>query len=249
MPRPFHLIAHNPNTVDEAIAALAAGANALKSDVYYADNNFYVMERIPVWSKILAPKKGPLLADYLSNLQARILESQISAKPLHLSLILFDTKNLDRFPVSKLFTAAKASFSLSSLKLGVTTGNKKCLSNFKDFAPAENELIGIDRGCGIADAHRFFKGLNTRYTYANGTSLPLIPTTAPIYLDEIVAAIQLRDSANAVKPALVYSWTVNSKASMRNYLRLGVDGLITDKIADAVSVLAEAEFAVRTIMA
>lgn len=83
------------------------------------------------------------------------------------------------------------------------------------------------------------------YTYANGTSLPFLATTLPVYLNQIKSAIQLRDSDLKIKPTLVYAWTVNSASSMRTYLRMGVDGFITDKIEMAMKVFGEEEFVER----
>jgi len=57
MPRKFYLIAHNPNKVDEAVACLRGGANALEPDVYFENGDFYVMEIVPLISKIFPPKR------------------------------------------------------------------------------------------------------------------------------------------------------------------------------------------------
>ena len=243
MPRSFYLISHNPNTVDDAVNELKAGANALEPDVYFADNNFYVMEMVPLWSKLFPPKKGPLLADYLTGLQKKITDSLTTPTPLHVALLLLDTKNLDQYDVNTLMEVVRTNFTLANVQLIITTGNKKYLPRFTNFTPKNNnEAVGIDGGCNAADADKYFKPANIRYTYANGTSLPLIATTAPTYLNQVRAAIQLRDGSNPSLPIIVYAWTVNSKSSMRAYIRLGVDGFITDKMKDAMSVIAEDEF-------
>jgi hypothetical protein len=242
-PRPFYLIAHNPNTVDKATACLAAGANALEPDVFYTDNNFYVMGMVPLWSKIFPRKKGPLLTDYLNELQTKIFTSQTTNPPLQLALLLFDTKNIDQYVIDKLLEVVRDNFTLPQVRIGITTGNKNFIYRFKAFSPKSlNEIVGVDGGCSAADADSFFQRAKMDYTYASGTSVPLVATTSPKYFNEIRAAIQLRDSSNAYKPTMVYAWTVNSKESMRAYVRLGVDGLITDKIMDAVGVISEPEF-------
>lgn len=242
MPRPFYLIAHNPNSVNDAVKCLQQGANAIEPDVLFKENDFYVMEVIPIWSSLFPPGKGPRLADYLMQLQEKIIASQGTDKPLKLSLILFDTKNIDRYNVNTLFEVVRAHFNLPDVRWVVTTGSKKYLPAFARFIPnAANEMVGIDGACSAGDADIFFQGRKMNYTYANGTSLPLITTTAPVYLNQIKSAIQLRDSDQKTKPTLVYAWTVNNANSMRAYLRLGVDGIITDKISQAVKVLKEAQ--------
>ena len=241
-PRPFYLIAHTPNTVDVAAACLAAGANALEPDVYYTGNNFYVIQGVPVLSKILPLKKGPLLADYLTGLQTEIFISQITDNPLNLSLILFNTKNLGENEVNKLTEIARANFTLPNVRLEIVTGNKKYLDRFVNFSPKKPSEMAEMEGCASVDGNRFFQQAKTNHTYANGTRLPLMSSSSK-YLDEVRAAMQLRDHTDEVNPILVYARTVNSKTSMRSYLRLGVDGFITDNINDAASVIAEPEFA------
>jgi hypothetical protein len=243
MPQPFYLIAHNPNTVGDAISCLATGANALEPDVLFKDNDFYVMEMVPIWSKLFAPRKGPRLADYLKGLQGKITASQTTAQPLRLKHIFFDTKNLAQCPINQLYDVIRANFTLPGVTFSITTGNKKLLPGFDGFVlKATGDTPGIDGGCTAKEADLFFQRLKMNYTYANGTSLPLVSTISTGYFMEIMTAIQLRDNGNAVKPSLVYAWTVNSKDSMRAYLSLGVDGFITDKIGNALSVLSEPEF-------
>jgi hypothetical protein len=244
MPRPFYLIAHNPNTVDDAVDCLAAGANALEPDVFYKDNNFYVNEVVPLWSKLFPPKKGPRLVDYLTGLQDKIVASKTSERPLYLARIFFDTKNMEQYHVNLLYDLIRASFTLPGVAFSITTGNKKSFSSFNGFLlKAASDTLGIDSGCSAKEADQFFQKMKMSYTYANGNSVPLLSTISTDYFTEIMTAIQLRDNGNKIKPTLVYAWTVNSKDSMRAYLSLGVDGFITDKIDKALRVLSEPEFA------
>jgi hypothetical protein len=251
MKRPFYLIARNPNSVEEAVACLAAGANALEPDVFFIDNDFYIMDIAPLWSKLLTtPKKGPRLADYLTELQFVIRASQDSKNPLRLARILFDIKNLSPFDLNQLFAVVRSSFSLPGVALGVTTRNRKQVGSFNHFVPKdERETVGLDGGYSAKDAHDFFKEIRMNYTYASGPTEPLASSTTRDYFIEIMTAIRFRDSSSAVKPNQVYAWTVNSKDSMRTYLSLGVDGFTTDKIEDALSVIAEPEFAGKFVLA
>lgn len=244
MPRPFYLIAHNPNTVEDAVASLTAGANALEPDVFYKDNDFYVNDVIPLWSKLFPPRKGPRLADYLTGLQDAIVKSKTSVRPLYLVRIFFDTKNLEQYHVSLLYDLIRASFTLPDVAFSITSSNKKSFSSFNGFLlKAASDTIGIDGGYSAKEADQFFQQMQMSYTYGNGNSVPLLSTISTDYFTEIMTAIQLRDNGNKIKPTLVYAWTVNSKDSMRAYLSLGVDGFITDKIERALKVLAEPDFA------
>ena len=44
------------------------------------------------------------------------------------------------------------------------------------------------------------------------------------------------------RPRFIYVWTVNSHADLREYIRIGVDGAITDDVGDLVTIAAEGEF-------
>ncbi|MBS1505234.1 MAG: hypothetical protein JSS79_01200 [Bacteroidetes bacterium] len=250
MKRPFYLIARNPNSVEEAIECLAAGANALEPDVYFIDNDFYVMDLAPLWSKLITtPKRGPRLADYLTELQGLILASKKDECPLRLARILFDIKNLSHFDLNRFFEVVRSNFSLPGVALGVTTRDKKQIGSFNGFVPKdEKESIGLD-GYSAKDALDFFKEIRMNYTYACGPKAPAVSAISKDYFIEIMTAIRFRDSASAVKPNQVYAWTVNCKDSMRTYLSLGVDGFTTDKIKDALSVISEPEFEDKFVLA
>lgn len=244
MSRPFYLIAHNPNTVDDAVASLAAGANALEPDVFYKDNEFYVNDAVPLWSSLFPPRKGPRLADYLTGLQDAIVKRKTDERPLYLVRIFFDTKNLEDYHVSLLYDLIRATFTLPGVAFSITSSTKKSFSSFNGFKlKAASDTIGVDGGFSAKETDQFFQQMKTNYTYANGNSVPLLSTLSTEYFTEIMTAIQLRDNGNKIKPTLVYAWTVNSKDSMRAYLSLGVDGFITDKIERALGVLAEPDFA------
>jgi hypothetical protein len=249
MKRPFYLIARNPNSVEEAIECLAAGANALEPDVYFIDNDFYVMDSASLWSKLLTtPKRGPRLADYLTELQGLIVSSKKDECPLRLARILFDIKNLSHFDLNRFFEVVRSNFSLPGVALGVTTRDKKQIG-INGFVPKdEKETIGLD-GYSAKDALDFFKEIRMNYTYACGPSAPMVSAISKDYFIEIMTAIRFRDSASAVKPNQVYAWTVNCKDSMRTYLSLGVDGFTTDKIKDALSVISEPEFEEKFVLA
>lgn len=99
----------------------------------------------------------------------------------------------------------------------------------------DNEWLGVDQNTSAKDVNTFFTSAGIKnFTYGNGISVPLIPTT--LYKKKIQEAITLRDSGSSF--SMVYVWTVNSKSSMRTYINLGVDGLITDNPARLKDLLA-----------
>ena len=55
--------------------------------------------------------------------------------------------------------------------------------------------------------------------------------------DSIRAAVTLKHRAGLIK--LVYVWTLDRRSSMREYIDLGVDGIMTNDVDDLIAVLAE----------
>ncbi len=241
MPRPFFLIGHNPNSMAAVEACLANGGNAIEPDVYYEDGEYYMMELVPVISKIFPPKKGPKLEDFLTDLK-NLLDHNTE---YNLALIIFDTKNLGDCNINDLADRVRMFFvnDYPGVSIAFTTGSPKYLSGFNPFvAKTPLEWVGIDAISNADDAARYFDQLNKNYIYGNGTSLPLIAASAPVYRDQIHRAIQLRDDGHHPLLQTVYAYTVNAKPSMRSYLREKVDGLITDNVIELTEVLKEPEF-------
>ena len=241
MPRPFYLIGHNPNSVDEAIRCIRAGANAIEPDLYFKDGEFYVNEVIPFVSKIFPPKKGPVLKDYLTDLKHALM-----ADPsLQLALIMWDTKNMDQYNVNDLFAILRQYFInfFPQISVGVTTGDKKYLQCFDTLiAETNQEIAGIDGMCTVDEARHYFESRGLNYMYANGTGVPLWPTTLDRYKHQIMRAVTIRDHPQNHYLRWVYVYTVNNANHIREYLRLNLDGLNTDNVALVKSILQEDEF-------
>jgi hypothetical protein len=53
-------------------------------------------------------------------------------------------------------------------------------------------------------------------------------------------AVEFRDAEGAF--ALVYRWTLNTQASMRTYLDLAIDGIMTDDLSDLLELLRESAY-------
>jgi hypothetical protein len=77
--RPFYVFAHNPNTIDEAKAALSAGANALEPDVQIGAARGLVVAHNPNLTGKIS------LVDYLSQLHDLAFNN-------NLALVVFDVK-------------------------------------------------------------------------------------------------------------------------------------------------------------
>jgi hypothetical protein len=252
MTRPFYLIGHNPNSVDAAARCLEAGANAIEPDVCYdpKDDTFYVHERIPLvptWILRLF-RKRLTLRRYLTGLKTYLTRS---GRGPQLALIALDLKPPYGYDVNQLAAVAHAAFGIDfpGVPILVTVSDPRAMAWVARLAPnGTPRAVGVDQNAPPEEVNEFFGGHRLPYTYADGTSVPLLPTT--LHLGHIRRAIALRAGGRARGPGfrLVYAWTVNGKCSMRAFLAGDVDGLITDKIARLRGLL-QTEYGDRYVLA
>jgi hypothetical protein len=228
MPRKFYLIGHNPNNVQDAVAYLQAGANALEPDVCYdkGSKTFYVHDEVvdflPSWLY-----SGPTLMSYLDNLVQALRGNQ----SLQLALISFDLKAPYSYDINaQLYDTIRTHFSQFFPKVSIltTVGKSKGMSFLAQVSPQHpNEAVGVDGGTTPDDVRTFFQTRGLHVTYANGTTF----TPVTWIKGSIVRAIQLRDQTPGGIFKLVYVWTVISSSHMQFYLDMGVDGIITGNVA------------------
>jgi hypothetical protein len=74
--------------------------------------------------------------------------------------------------------------------------------------------------------------------YGNGISL-LNRLIGPYYRYTLEAACGIR--AQAGRPKFIYVWTTNTDNAMREYIRIGVDGIITDDLDSLRRIIGESE--------
>lgn len=236
MKRKFFILGHNPNTIDDAVAFLANGANALEPDICYhpdAPEKFFVYDSDnPLDRPPLVNLKNRVLTDYLDN-----LVGQLRAHPeYNLAMIAFDLKphfhNDDAtltYDVNELYKIIRSRFSafFPDVAIVTTVGHVDGMDFLKGAKLLPNEGIGIDDGATPGEANDFFKPLGMPFTYANGTSSPIGSTTSKQHLQKISDAVMMRDKGGNF--SMVYVWTVTSQHSMQTYLDHDVDGILTNK--------------------
>jgi hypothetical protein len=232
MPRRFYLTGHNPNSVAAAVRCLEAGANALEPDVCYEPrrDTFYVHERIPLipdWILRLF-RRQLTLQRYLAGLKTYLAES---GRGTQLALIAFDLKPPYTYDLNRLQALVQAGIGAAfpGTAILATVSSPDAMPWLASLAPnGARRGVGVDEHSTPEEVNDFFRGRPARYTYANGTSVPLVPTTC--YFRYVRAAISLRANGPGPGFRLVYAWTVNSRRSMIAFLDGDVDGLITDRI-------------------
>lgn len=235
-PRPFYVVGHNPNTIAEVNAALAAGANALEPDinVYKNDNSQLCI------SHGEGDAGAPSLVQFLKDLHTVAL-----AHP-ELSLIVFDCKPgsvsaangltiLNAVRTHLTFdTNINVIISVSAMESAVMFDTIKTM-----LGPREGVMIDEEND-PVAVSDYFAKQGVVNQGFGNGISVLSCGILGPNVRPSMEHACGLR--ASTKRPRFIYVWTVDCVDLEQEYLRIGVDGVITDDPAEVRQVMAEPEF-------
>lgn len=215
--RPFYIVAHNPNTIEEAKEFLDKGVNALEPDIIHVDGKFYIShDHLPSFDNT------PTLAAYLQGLKKMMEENNYD-----LSLIIFDIKDTD-FDINDLIGQVKQHFSG-----GICEGVAMLFthSDATDFVMKynkkyENVGIGVDESNAPPREldEMFRKAGHTHYTYSDGVTTLLVK---PGVYQNIIEAQNWR---NAHPPSfkLIYTWAITRVATLKQFLNTYIDGIFVD---------------------
>ena len=235
-PRPFYVIGHNPNTLHEVREALARGANALEPDVNVYDNS---PEDLCI-SHGEGGDEAPSLVDFLKGLHD--LASQLGSA---LALVVFDCKPPVATPAhgERLLSAIRQHLTYDlDLTIVISVAKIAHGAIFDHIAGGlrAREGASIDaEDDPVAVANYLANRGIAHACYGNGLSV-LNSITGPYYRYTLEHACELK--AAQFRPRFVYAWTVNDGDEIREYLRVGVDGLISDDVAKVRSIVSS-EFA------
>jgi glycerophosphoryl diester phosphodiesterase len=228
----LYSIAHRCNTPDDVQSAFSEGANAVECDVNCYDGRFYVQHD--------AGPEGTDLNDYLQKIK-KVADS-IKER---FSLIIFDLKKTITGPglkevhglVRSLFsdgTGIKVIYSVSSLSRGLI---------FRGILEEmdSQEGLSIDEDDYPLKVQNFFEGIRIeRCCYGNGISAALPEEFGGPIRESLKKAVLLKMRRQVLK--FVYIWTIDLKSTMRAYLDLGVDGIMTNHIDGLQKVLQEKKY-------
>jgi glycerophosphoryl diester phosphodiesterase len=233
--RPFYLVGHNPNRLEKVLAALDAGANAIEPDV----NVFGHDENTLCINHGEGGSDAPSLVQFLTDLHA------LAAQRPALSLVVFDCKPKVATPehVSTLLDAVRTHLTRdTALNVIVSVAS---LSEARAFDGIRARLgpregLMIDEENDPSAVAGFFTGAGVEHRcYGNGTPLQN-PIVSPHLRPAIEKACALRVGQGAFR--FIYEWTNNDADRMREFIRTGVDGIITDEIETLLSLTREPEF-------
>jgi PLAT/LH2 domain len=235
-PRPFYIFSHNPNSIAEVNDALAAGANAIEPDV----NVYKGHEDQLCVSHSEGDANAPSLSQFLRELHG------VAINRPELALVVFDCKE-------KVATPQHGSTLLNSVRQLLTfdTGLNVIISvsslSMRTIFEQISAGLGPREGCMIDEENdpnavaSFFAGKGiTRDCYGYGSSF--FEESDATYRTPLESACWMRAAHGSFR--FIYAWTVNDQADQREYLRIGVDGIIADNhsIPQLRGVLVEPEF-------
>jgi hypothetical protein len=234
--RPFYFIGHNPNTIKDVKLALAAGANAIEPDI-----NVYSHDPSELcFSHFEGSSDASTLIAYLEDLHQVVLENA------QLALIIFDCKHA--------VTNAEQGYAiLSAIRNHLTydTGIHIILSigkldeismfdNIKNILSAREGIMIDEENDPISVSNYFKDNEVVNACYANGISVPLKVIFGPNIRPSIEQACALRAQTGFLK--FIGVWTINTEHLKREYIRIGVDGIISDDLEELNKLSKEKEF-------
>ncbi|HKV24493.1 MAG TPA: PLAT/LH2 domain-containing protein [Candidatus Acidoferrum sp.] len=234
-PRPFYVVGHNPNTIKDVLVALDAGANAIEPDI-----NVYSHDESQLCvSHGEGDKLAPRLTDFLDDVR------KIALQRPALSMVVFDCKPKVATPEHGATLLAAIRQHLipgTNLNFIISTSSLDGKAMFDRIA----SQIGPREGCMIDEENDpvqvsdFFSSKGVRHQgFGNGISF-LNVLLGPHVRPSMERACEYRAATANLR--FIYVWTVNAQNLEREYIRIGVDGIITDSPQKLRGILMESEF-------
>lgn len=232
--RPFYLISHRCNTLQEVQKALENGANAVECD--FIDRN----DRNKPWIAHDKGETGTSLEEYLKGLKVFLDEYP------QFALLIFDCKTNKSNLASQLLEQTRTHLTKDTdFNIIISVG---LLSNTDFFRSIHSKLkeregLAIDAELSPLKVSKYFQELNLNgenYCYANGYWKEDYKRISKVRCNMIDSVF----NKAFYRFKFVYVWTINDETSMRDYLRIGVDGIFVDvgNESDLKNILREKEF-------
>ena len=223
-PRPFYVFGHNPNTIDDARAALSAGANALEPDVQIGASGDLVVAHDAYQSGKIS------LVDYLVRLRDLAFEYP-------LALVVFDVKSeaATKDRGLEILKAIRTHLNHSGIDINIiiSVANRDDGALFDSIIGPEAQVqlgpregVQVDEEDNAGDIVRFFldeKKYQGNIAYGDGTAAggPHLPRA-------IDGAAGIR-AATGYPKAVTYVYTIEHVTTMNAFIDAGVDGIIPDR--------------------
>jgi len=234
-PRPFYIVAHNPNTIHDVEVSLAAGANALEPDITTADDCDGQTILVDKDSDI--PFNGgdcddTRLVDWLDAVHNLAISNP------QLALIVFDIKSPAASAAHgvEILDAVRQHLNFGPVNMNVifSVATRDDGDVFNDILSqlGEREGVQVDSENDATDIVQFFfdRGYAGNIGYGDGTTFqgPNLPRA----MDK---AAFLRAAVGFPK-VVTYVFTLNHDDTMDFFINGGVDGIIPDTFGFPTSV-------------
>jgi hypothetical protein len=216
--RPFYIIAHNPNTIEEAKEFLDLGVNGLEPDIVHANGKFYV-SHLPHVSY----EGVPTVQEYLQQLKDLLLQHSYN-----LALLIWDIKDTD-FDPNDFIALVKENFSdqpFDGVAMLMTHSDDHEFINRYQGHYA-NVGIGLDESnLPPEELQQIFIAANqNNFSYADGITTFL---NKPGVFKNVTAAQHCRNQHEPGSFKFIYTWVLSLEGALRKYLNTYIDGIMVD---------------------
>jgi hypothetical protein len=253
-PRPFYVVGHNPNKISDVVAALDAGANAVEPDVnVYEDHQdqICISEVGTLDTDKGGDEEAPALGVFLDQLH------HVALQRPELALVVFDCKPKVSTPElgARLLAEIRKRLTFDTelnIIISVSSLDHKAIFDKIKYGLGPREALMVDEENDPIAVSNFFTHAGVaNQCYGNGVAAVFsAPTLSPHIRPSMEQACEARASAGRIK--FIYVWSVSDLDKMREYIRIGVDGIIAGShpstfdaptVAKLRAVSAEEEFA------
>lgn len=239
-PRPFYMIRHRCNDLGEVAAAVASGVNAFECDVQFSDDKNVEFAINHDYANLGVPIKK-----YLDGV------ADILSKNPQVALVIFDTKDDDKDRAVRMRDLIRQHL---TDKVPVNVIISQASFDSRDFfVPIKaglrpREAYAIDQDDDPRRVSKFFRDNGVaNQCFGDGVFAPGVPVNIPPAILDGVGLKWLQLKEHPIR--WVYVWTLAAQTSMREYIRMGVDGIMVNDAPALKAVLGEPEFKNRVRLA
>jgi len=234
----LYIIGHNANSINEAIEHLSDGANGLQADICFIPNTFekfYLHEKQPVSEFEVTELYGMIKDGEVTSLKNFLHEVSglLGTNPrFRLSMIFLNLIQPYDIDINELFGVIRQNLKgdlASTMVLAAASGQSAAPLFAALVQQGSNEAVSINDDITPRSADKFFSRLHFNYGYGTGTAMPALSSAADSFTDRARIAVSMKSSGEAAGMKVIYAMVVNSESSMKTYLDIGVDAIITDR--------------------
>jgi hypothetical protein len=233
-PRPFYVVAHNSNTLEEVELALEHGANALEPDLMVLPSGSRLIKApftpnptgiVVYHDHLWATSHVPLTLDqYLDGIH------KLAIVYPNLALIIFDIKSPAALPENgpKILDSIQNHLNFDGVNVNVilSVGERSdgdLFDNILDKLGArEGVMIDEEDDANVINQFFFDRGYFGNIGYGDGSVGP------GFHLPRAIDLAAFNRASKGFPKAVTYVYVLNSAKSEHSFINRGVDGIIPD---------------------